>query len=721
MKTNYLILLILISANLFAQYNDTIYIDPTAQTNGSGQSPSDPLDGWFRLTVQNNPSNITNNTCYLSKRGTIDTIPANVRIRPADKTNIKFGAYGNGEKPIIHTMTRNKNLFDISKCDSVIFENLILEGDTIDYHAYSSGTGGGIPIVADSMGYGKCRTLVYFAGGNYLHFDSCIFRYGGISGITFQRVFGSNPGTKYVFTRNVKVIRCEFYNLGNDGIFYKGAKNVEISYCSIYNTNMQYRFNHSQEFANGTCIAMYSDSLENWWVHHNYLDHSTTGNKETFTMGRDGGSSDVDRSGIFEYNTVISPMRTDEGGSGARFAAGFADTVRFNFITGEQTGMEAPVRYLTSYGNIFYNFRKDKYALHSGNSHPQTHYNNIFYNCKLCVSVANASIKNTIFLNVGDNPIRGNNVTSDYNCYYGVNPENEEHFITDYPQFVDTANRDFHLTSTSPCIDAGTDVGIRKDADGTDIPQGAGYDMGVYEYINATTELPFVRIDSIYDIKYVKAKITCTVTDEGSSSVTERGVIWQDGTGTSHTIVDGGSGLGSYTIIISTLTANTKYYINAYATSSVGTFTSKGRFFTTTSNPNVPIINFTSISDVSTHSCNTNGVLISDGGVEVTDLGACYKYIPAGEPILPPTINDYKVINIEHTPYPIDVELTETLTKLNRGVPIYIRRYAINSNGVAYSEMRSVPTIGVIKEGTFILGTGSTLIIEKKGGTVIIK
>jgi hypothetical protein len=53
-------------------------------------------------------------------------------------------------------------------------------------------------------------------------------------------------------------------------------------------------------------------------------------------------------------------------------------------------------------------------------------------------------------------------------------------------------------------------------------------------------------------------------------------------------------------------------------------------------------------------------------------------------------------------------------------VSIYIRRYAINANGIAYSEMRSVSTIKLIKGGTFILGTGNTLIIDKQGGTIII-
>jgi hypothetical protein len=62
------------------------------------------------------------------------------------------------------------------------------------------------------------------------------------------------------------------------------------------------------------------------------------------------------------------------------------------------------------------------------------------------------------------------------------------------PQFVDPANHDFHLRSTSPAIDAGQlegvyavfqqryGISIAKAADGVARPQGAGWDIGGYEF-----------------------------------------------------------------------------------------------------------------------------------------------------------------------------------------------------------------------------------------------
>ena len=51
------------------------------------------------------------------------------------------------------------------------------------------------------------------------------------------------------------------------------------------------------------------------------------------------------------------------------------------------------------------------------------------------------------------------------------------------PGFVDLAAGDYHLAASSPCIDAGTPAGApATDLEGALRPQGAGYDLGAYEY-----------------------------------------------------------------------------------------------------------------------------------------------------------------------------------------------------------------------------------------------
>ena len=63
--------------------------------------------------------------------------------------------------------------------------------------------------------------------------------------------------------------------------------------------------------------------------------------------------------------------------------------------------------------------------------------------------------------------------------------------------FVNAAAQDYHLVQSSPAIDAGrTLAGVTTDRDGETRPQGAGYDVGAYEY--ALDEV-FQEFDGLLD------------------------------------------------------------------------------------------------------------------------------------------------------------------------------------------------------------------------------
>lgn len=55
------------------------------------------------------------------------------------------------------------------------------------------------------------------------------------------------------------------------------------------------------------------------------------------------------------------------------------------------------------------------------------------------------------------------------------------HSIAKNPLMVDISKCDFHLDSRSPCIDAGENLGLETDFEGTAIPQGIAPDIGSYE------------------------------------------------------------------------------------------------------------------------------------------------------------------------------------------------------------------------------------------------
>ena len=116
------------------------------------------------------------------------------------------------------------------------------------------------------------------------------------------------------------------------------------------------------------------------------------------------------------------------------------------------------------------------------------------------INSSEVTIKNNIIANCSygifddDGDILENPVL-DYNCYHSNSiqdtwDENDTGVITKGvnavsadPKFVDAVNDDFHLQSDSPCIEKGTNVGIKQDFYGTYIPQGLCPDIGAVEYI----------------------------------------------------------------------------------------------------------------------------------------------------------------------------------------------------------------------------------------------
>lgn len=113
----------------------------------------------------------------------------------------------------------------------------------------------------------------------------------------------------------------------------------------------------------------------------------------------------------------------------------------------------------------------------AGNLSNATIANNIFYspaNSAISVSPANFSNVNVTknLATVGsmiDNSSSGISVSSN--------------LTNTNPQLVNPNNFDFHLTSTSPAINAGSTYSyVTTDFDGNSRPQGSSYDIGAYEY-----------------------------------------------------------------------------------------------------------------------------------------------------------------------------------------------------------------------------------------------
>src|SRR5690606_20241040 len=113
------------------------------------------------------------------------------------------------------------------------------------------------------------------------------------------------------------------------------------------------------------------------------------------------------------------------------------------------------------------------------------------------------------------------------------------------------------------------------------------------------------------------------VTDEGDSSVSARGVVWD--TNQNPTLADqstdDGSGTGAFTSQITNLNTGTTYYIRAYATNSEGTSYGNQVTFTPTSTLVLATVTTTAASNLASTTLTSGGNITSDGGSPVTARG----------------------------------------------------------------------------------------------------
>jgi len=566
MKKIFTFLMMLITLTSFSQYQDTIYINPEYSGNSDG-TISKPYKNWGDWDMSRNTWTVSDNTVYLQKRGTKCTLGRSMLSISSDESNnFKFGAYGIGKKPIIYNNSNTKKRFLKTKyASNYIIENLIFENDTTQ----------------DGQGLLNMLGFIEITGGNNILIDSCEFYYSGGHHI----MVGGQPDS-------FRIMRCIMDRSYHYATLLGVGNDFEIGYCKITNTSYNWKFGVTNQGKQpGACIGIQSDYNDNYWIHHNYCDRSNSGGKMAITVQPGSGGGEF-LTGIIEYNTIITPRQSIDangvfqGGVGIDVRNRAIGTIiRYNTITGEVTGIYNSSRATEIYGNILYNInlKGESDCLRYHNSYSGTIYNNVFYNVgNRAIIVRAADIKNNIFINIENyNHViatsTSNEWTSDYNCYYNCEPEEDIHYITEYPEFVDTLNNDFHLKSNSPCIDAGTDVGLTVDKDGTSLPQRNGFDMGVYEYINTTPNIPLIVLDSVYNIGINDAYVSSNITSNGGLEITGRGVILNNDT------ITNGYGSGHFITHLTNLDDNSTYNIYPYAINQIGIGVGESVDFTTLS------------------------------------------------------------------------------------------------------------------------------------------
>jgi uncharacterized protein (TIGR02145 family) len=228
--------------------------------------------------------------------------------------------------------------------------------------------------------------------------------------------------------------------------------------------------------------------------------------------------------------------------------------------------------------------------------------------------------------------------------------------------------------------------------------------------------MPLVTTIDVSFLGQTSANCGGTITSEGGSSVLSRGVCW--GTNATPKITDwkttDGAGAGSFTSVISGLSAGTKYFARAYATNRKGTGYGMIMSFTTlpATTPSLATSNITNITQT-TAICGGN--ISSDGAASITNRGVCWSTA------INPTTADNKTSDGTGTG-----TFTSNLTGLTGNSGYYVRAYAINSAGTSYGDLvrfvtgSVVPTLSTtaVSSITQTTATSGGNIISDGGGTI---
>jgi uncharacterized protein (TIGR02145 family) len=143
-----------------------------------------------------------------------------------------------------------------------------------------------------------------------------------------------------------------------------------------------------------------------------------------------------------------------------------------------------------------------------------------------------------------------------------------------------------------------------------------------------------------------------------------------------------GTGMGSFTSNITGLTLNTKYYVRAYATNSVGTAYGDELSFTTNAATTVvPTLSTTAIYALASKTVNSGGNITDEGGAAVTVRGVCWSTSAS------PTVTDSKTVDGSGSG-----SFISALTGLTPNTTYNVRAYATNSAGTAFGNQVTFTT-----------------------------
>ncbi len=216
---------------------------------------------------------------------------------------------------------------------------------------------------------------------------------------------------------------------------------------------------------------------------------------------------------------------------------------------------------------------------------------------------------------------------------------------------------------------------------------------------------PTVQTVGATDINSQGATLSGSVLSDNGASITERGFVYMQGTGTpttdSYKLKVSGK-TGEYTGSLSGLEPNKKYSFRAYAVNSKGTaYGEVMSFLTVTGLPKVSAVD---VSKIASTSATLTADVTDHGGETVSEVGFYYS--------LDPAVDDETSVKV--TRNYAGGAFSTSLTDLSVFTTYYVKAYAVNSAGVAYSKVTEFKTLAdvpvVITVGASEVNSGGALL-----------
>jgi uncharacterized protein (TIGR02145 family) len=277
--------------------------------------------------------------------------------------------------------------------------------------------------------------------------------------------------------------------------------------------------------------------------------------------------------------------------------------------------------------------------------------------------------------------------------------------ITDDHTSDETGVGDF--TSSISGLECDTTYYLRAYATNS---EGTGYgDEVSFTTLECQQGLPELTTRAATNVTGTSATVGGNITDEGASSVSERGIFY----GTSSNPVSTGSkvtvgnGAGEFSTTLTGLSGGTIYYFVAFATNGEGTSLGSELSFTTDIIVGAPVVETNAATSVGETSATINGNVTDDGGNTVTERG--FYYGPSADPVTSGT----RLSEGDGTG-----SFSASLTGLSLGTTYYFVAFATNDSGTSYGSELYFTTLTSDPSVTTSSATSITETSARIGGNV---